>query len=730
MKKVIALISLLFALFIFLVACSNNTSIKIEVDAKSPFEVNENIISASLYNSDNIDVFSYISFSKGEYTLYKDSFLTKKMDLGNISLNEGENKYYIVVEYEGKKVNYELKIFNHIIKELNIEKLYEKIYPRDSLFDKHSIELYGTKANGEKVKIENYDLEYDFSSDGNKTVVFSIPKVVAKFECTVHGEYIPDITDNMTSKENIIYTIEDGYAYILSGENFEGDLICYDLVIYNNERISVKGIKEYAFSRNKKINSVTCLYPYQVGEGAFDNSSLKEATFKYGTFGSFAFAECKELEAVVLPDDLAIIPNSMFSNCVKLKGINFSEKLESIGAQAFHNCYSIENIVFPKSLKSIGARAFKRCESLETISCDIGVSFIGEEAFSYCTKLKVLLVPALDNFTDGSIVKGDDNVVVYTGESTPLLFFLKKNNIKNEALKNNSIFVINNKETYNIGEEFDYNQISVLVYCDDEIRICDNFGYKSNFSIPGATKVEINYKGYTKQINVYVEYTLELEDNISDRGELFKIDEENKSAYLLSLPEKFDFYSYEEYGTYILPTSILRGGERYEVKGVLSNAINGKDYIKRLYIGSDIKLIEDNAICDCENLELLYIGVPSGKMLEIGEGNFNGFKDGSIIMCTLNNSVMHIYVRRYDLVFCGNISDKLYVNSLRGAKTKYEPGDVLVIDKYYAIYVDFDLIPHNIDLEDLTIKYDFNNTNVITFEYNGNICEYKVSLSQ
>lgn len=127
---------------------------------------------------------------------------------------------------------------------------------------------------------------------------------------------------------------------------------------------------------------------------AFANSALEKAILPDNC------ALCSEggqfyniwtLAEAHLPNNLTLVPNSVFSGCFSLKKVNvpsraviiaefafdqakmsdidFPETLESIEQDAFQSCNKLTAVVLPSSLKSLGDRAFALCGSLQKIYC-------------------------------------------------------------------------------------------------------------------------------------------------------------------------------------------------------------------------------------------------------------------------------------------------------------------------------------------------------------------------
>lgn len=103
--------------------------------------------------------------------------------------------------------------------------------------------------------------------------------------------------------------------------------------------------------------------------------------------GSFAFAECVQLDAVRLPGTVTEVGNNGFFACESLRLVTLSANLEKIEDSSFERCLKLQSITLPVGLKSIGYQAFWRCESLMAITIPNTVTHLGMAAFAYCFSL-------------------------------------------------------------------------------------------------------------------------------------------------------------------------------------------------------------------------------------------------------------------------------------------------------------------------------------------------------
>ena len=111
----------------------------------------------------------------------------------------------------------------------------------------------------------------------------------------------------------------------------------------------------------------------------------------------YCFAECESLNNVVLPNKLTDLEMFAFTGCTSLTDITLSENLTEIGGGAFFSCTALKNIEFPKSLKTIGQGAFIST-GFDEIEVPVYVQEIGYSAFGYTADAQGQIMP-MDKFT-------------------------------------------------------------------------------------------------------------------------------------------------------------------------------------------------------------------------------------------------------------------------------------------------------------------------------------------
>ena len=111
--------------------------------------------------------------------------------------------------------------------------------------------------------------------------------------------------------------------------------------------------------------------------------------------GYCAFAGCRNLVSMKLPDTVTKIRERGFVQCSGLKSISLGNSVIEIGEKAFGECSSLVAIAIPDTTQSIGKEAFILCKKLESIKFGKSVKEIGEYAFSECKLLKIIELPDL-----------------------------------------------------------------------------------------------------------------------------------------------------------------------------------------------------------------------------------------------------------------------------------------------------------------------------------------------
>ncbi len=93
------------------------------------------------------------------------------------------------------------------------------------------------------------------------------------------------------------------------------------------------------FAANSKLT--------EIGEKAFKSVPIQTLTIPKGVkkLSSWAFADCKGLKTVVLPEGIELFDRfEIFGGCEALESINIPASLTNLGYKAFKGCSSLKNI--------------------------------------------------------------------------------------------------------------------------------------------------------------------------------------------------------------------------------------------------------------------------------------------------------------------------------------------------------------------------------------------------
>jgi len=107
-----------------------------------------------------------------------------------------------------------------------------------------------------------------------------------------------------------------------------------------------------------------------------------------------AFAGCKNIIKITIPDSVTSIGNYAFSSCSGLTSVTIPANVTHIYRSAFAGCSSLTSITIPASVSYIGESAFSACDGFTSIAIPEGVTYIGDSAFVFCGNLTSITIPA------------------------------------------------------------------------------------------------------------------------------------------------------------------------------------------------------------------------------------------------------------------------------------------------------------------------------------------------
>ena len=331
-----------------------------------------------------------------------------------------------------------------------------------------------------------------------------------------------------------------------------------------------------------------------IEEFAFNGSGLTNITIPNTVtdIGRYAFNGCRNLTAVVLPENLERIDEGVFWDCINLKELKFPEKITYIGASAFRGDKNLSNIIIPDNTIEIGDHAFFGCISLSNVFVPEKVSKIGSSAFSGCTDLTQIVVA--DNnaqFRDiDGVLFNKDVTEIITCPGGKVGLYIVPNTIQN--ITSNSFYNCNKITEIKIpanvsdiaGGAFSYCINLKNVYVDeDNNSFCDIDGILFNKNI---TEIYSFPPGKSKELDEYV-----IPSSVSNIREYA--------------------FSSCSFKSVFMPDSIIK---------ISAFAFSSCKYLNKIVLPESITFIEEYAFYNCKSLT--GIKIPS-KITTINTGVFS-----------------------------------------------------------------------------------------------------------
>lgn len=229
------------------------------------------------------------------------------------------------------------------------------------------------------------------------------------------GSKVEDVVTSIIESEP--YTTRDGYTFLgwYLEESFITKVtfpfeVTKDQTLYakweenipasisfnvNEEGVltSVEGISEInnEVVIPSRVNDIDVI---EIGDKVFaDNLFIKKLVIPESvkSLGNKMCYGAKNLEEVVLPNNITVIPDYAFENCSSLTNISIPTSLVQIRANAFSQT-ALKEFIAPESLKEIWLYAFKDAKELTNVELK-NVTEIGDMVFENCEKLESIVIP-------------------------------------------------------------------------------------------------------------------------------------------------------------------------------------------------------------------------------------------------------------------------------------------------------------------------------------------------
>ena len=275
----------------------------------------------------------------------------------------------------------EITFLSTLKEQLNLYKL--NYNDKNIESDDQNIYIDGNKQEGNIYDIlnslKNSKFE-DFTTIKNGKIHIDNPNLTLNDEVkkyiydNLEDFYLVDYEDNNNWKIEIVN--EEQKTCILKSVYVEGIdngfLRLPDYIKKENVFYKVIGNEAHILSTDVKVENLyipetfefyTELKDWSVNDNYLQNVYIENGleTLNYG-----AFAFCKNLSYIKLPDSLKNMEGAIFFGCSNLSTINLPEKLEKIGGQDFAGT-TIKEISIPKSVKDLGSQLFQDCNLLKKV---------------------------------------------------------------------------------------------------------------------------------------------------------------------------------------------------------------------------------------------------------------------------------------------------------------------------------------------------------------------------
>lgn len=455
----------------------------------------------------------------------------------------------------------------------------------------------------------------------------------------------------------------DGSVAIIDRYAFSGCDCLYDIDIPN----SVKEIKNVAFENCALTNLTIPDNVTKIGSQAFHRCSgltnliVTEGNTKYHSVGNCIIeTDSKTLILGCLnsqiPSDgsVASIGNFAFADCKSLTSVSIPNSVTSIGICAFDGCRSLTSITIPDSVTSIGKYAFQGCSELTNLSILNDKPNIEIDAFSSCY-IETATIPA----TAIKLVlnKHLEKITVTCGAISDEPFYFDC-----DALK---YVVIGDKVTKIEGKAF-YGcsglESLTVTEGNEKYHSIDNciIGTDSKALILGCSNSQIPSDGSVTSIGDYAFCKSRALTSVS-------------IPYGVTSIGVGAFAGCEGLATLAIPSSVTSIGDY---------AFEGCSSIENVFISNSVATIGEGAFKDCSGLT--YIDLPFN-LTSIGKSSFEGCSNLTSIIVPDNVTSIgdraFFGCRELKSIVIGNSMENIKSYAFSGVGHSYE--SIITVNVYY-----------------------------------------------
>ena len=221
---------------------------------------------------------------------------------------------------------------------------------------------------------------------------------------------------------NYEYDTETRNAIVIEkNPEYSGDIVIPSSIVVDDTECFVTSIGDNAFAWCKGLTSMT-----------IPNSVT--------SIGSYAFFCCSGLTSVTIPNSVTSIGDDAFSNCRSLTAITIPNSVTSIGEGSFGNCHSLTSVTMPSNMTSIKRWTFDGCSSLTAVTIPSSVTSIENGAFQH-TGLTSLIIPSSITSIGNYVFNGCSGLTSIVVESGNTVYDSRENSNAIIETATNSLIV-------------------------------------------------------------------------------------------------------------------------------------------------------------------------------------------------------------------------------------------------------------------------------------------------
>ena len=439
-----------------------------------------------------------------------------------------------------------------------------------------------------------------------KSLFGTLAMLLCSITVNAHDFTVGGIYYNITSAKEL--TVEVTYKGSYNSEYMEygKEVVIPETVEYKDKIYSVTRIGKDAFANCKELEDITI--PNSVvgiGNLAFyatpwyDNQPdglVYAGKVVYEYKGSMA-----EGAIVKLKEGTLGIADFAFANISSSFSVDMPNSIENIGKYAFYNCPGLPSLSLPENLREIGECVFSGCSSLKSVVIHDSITSIGNEAFRYCSGLgsvtigngvKTIGEYAFDGCFLKSMTVGTGVIKIGAWQTMPYkTIWLTETPPNGYVNLKGTRNYVPNRQYGNIVDKKIYNNLKSLFEVDGVIYVPDNSGE--------AVCDVINCR-YDSVITSVV-----IGDSVVYNGKAMAVKDINPySFYFLDslnsvrVNNKGRIYDYAFVTGSI--TDVIVGDS---VKTIDNAVFNGCYYMKTITLGSNLIRLGNYALAGCEQLE-------------------------------------------------------------------------------------------------------------------------------